>query len=459
MIWTYLMIYWVVLGVMILAALSFKNYQNHQVLSVTLSKEHSGTPEVQEISRRYRNACLFLFFAFVILSFLMFWKPIKPFIEFYMLFLTFAHLIVLGAVGSNYMNKLRTLKEEKHWIYSPKQSVVIDTEASKEKGKSAVPIFWSWIFVFLSFLPMIYLILNPDVQERYPLLFTLIGPVCQLFMLYLRRLSLSHHTPALSDNSEINKACARTEERINSMAATLAGLVLSLFWILFSASIVRNANGITVILVVLAMAISLVAIIFWQHKKIRRTEEYFFENELGEDKDIYEQDNLWKAGFYNNPNDSRLMVPKRIASMGWTVNIGHPAGKAILIGTGILIFGLLITLFAGSMIDYKVEEENSQITVSSSMYRTSFDADDIVSVEKITDIPHSIRTNGYGGASKSFGHFQVDGYGSCMFYLYNDIPEYIVIELEGDDPPYVFTNDKTLEKTDELYEYFISMIE
>lgn len=33
----------------------------------------------------------------------------------------------------------------------------------------------------------------------------------------------------------------------------------------------------------------------------------------------------WKAGlFYYNKNDHRLLVPKRIESMGWTVNFANP---------------------------------------------------------------------------------------------------------------------------------------
>jgi len=62
----------------------------------------------------------------------------------------------------------------------------------------------------------------------------------------------------------------------------------------------------------------------WQQKSIRTIENrYFSEESLGNDG-IYEQESTWKWGFYNNPSDPRIMVPKRIASMGWTINIVHP---------------------------------------------------------------------------------------------------------------------------------------
>jgi len=57
--------------------------------------------------------------------------------------------------------------------------------------------------------------------------------------------------------------------------------------------------------------------------------------------DQFEDDNMvqdptnYKAGiFYFNPKDKRVMVPKRIAMMGWTLNFA-------IIYTWMLIFGLI----------------------------------------------------------------------------------------------------------------------
>ena len=57
--------------------------------------------------------------------------------------------------------------------------------------------------------------------------------------------------------------------------------------------------------------------------------------------DQFEDDNMvqdptnYKAGiFYFNPKDKRVMVPKRIAMMGWTLNFAN-------IYTWLLIFGLI----------------------------------------------------------------------------------------------------------------------
>lgn len=45
----------------------------------------------------------------------------------------------------------------------------------------------------------------------------------------------------------------------------------------------------------------------------------------------------WSGGFYFSKRDSRTWVPKKIPAMGWTINIGTPAGAAWM-------FGLLVGL-------------------------------------------------------------------------------------------------------------------
>jgi len=446
---------------MIASALFFNNYQNHQILGVTFSKVHAQTTEVQKILKCYQTACMIQFIISFAVGLLMFWGPVKPYVDFFMLLLTVVLIIIISIIIKIYQDKLMVLKENNKWIYPVKATVVIDTDASREKGKSAVSVWWSWIFVVLSFIPTIYLILHPDAQKYYPIIFSLFGPAIQLLMVLMYRQFLNRHTPVLSENSEINKALARTEEHINSLAATLIGMVMLLFWLIFSTSIAYITDIMIGQYAIVGMIISILVIAYWQQKKTHQAEEYFFENnqsELfeGEDEnnDIYEQGNLWKWGCYSNPNDSRLFVPKRIAGMGWTINIARPIGKVFMVGVCLLVVGVLGIIAASSVTGYEIQNKNSKIIVSSVMYHSTFTADEIISVEMITKIPDSTRTNGYGGATKSSGHFSVNGYGPCMFYIYNDVKEYIVIHLEGDGPQYVFVNGETIKETDELYDYF-----
>jgi len=464
MTWTFLIIYWVVLGAMTASTLLFRKYQNHQILGVTFSQVHAKSMEVQKILKSYQMACIIEFIALFAAGLIMLLGPVKPYVDFYMLLLTIVLLIIISVIIKTFQEKLIVLKTNNKWIYTAKTTVLVDMDASMEKGKSAVSVLWSWLFVIMSFIPTIYLVLNPDAQKYYPIILSLIGPAIQLLMVLMYRQALDHHTLVLSENSEINKALARTQERINSLAATLTGLVMLLFWLILSTSIAFITDTMIGMCVVGVMIIAILVIAYWQLKKTRQAEEYFYKNsrsELfdGEDEnvDIYEQGNLWKWGlFYNNPNDSRLFVPKRIAGMGWTINMAKPIGKVFLIGVLLVVVGALGITAASSVTGYEIQENNSKITVSSVMYHSTFTADEIISVKMITKIPDSTRTNGYGGVTKSSGHFAVNGYGSCMFYIYNDVNEFIVIQLEGDGSQYVFVNGKTTEETNKLYDYFNS---
>jgi uncharacterized membrane protein len=64
-----------------------------------------------------------------------------------------------------------------------------------------------------------------------------------------------------------------------------------------------------------------------------------------EEKDAWIQDPAnYKWGlFYANPLDERLIVPKRIAWMGWSFNFSNP--KSIFIILGILVGAFLINYF------------------------------------------------------------------------------------------------------------------
>jgi uncharacterized membrane protein len=45
----------------------------------------------------------------------------------------------------------------------------------------------------------------------------------------------------------------------------------------------------------------------------------------------------WKAGiFYYNPKDKRILPPKRIEGMGWTVNFANPYSIMVLLGILVL---------------------------------------------------------------------------------------------------------------------------
>jgi uncharacterized membrane protein len=61
--------------------------------------------------------------------------------------------------------------------------------------------------------------------------------------------------------------------------------------------------------------------------------------------DAVDDDEHWKGGvFYVNRDDPALMVPRRFG-LGWTVNLGHPAGIALTVGLLLVIAALVVAVF------------------------------------------------------------------------------------------------------------------
>lgn len=60
----------------------------------------------------------------------------------------------------------------------------------------------------------------------------------------------------------------------------------------------------------------------------------------GGDVYSYDDDRYWVLGvLYNNPNDPRVLVPKRYSG-GLTLNVGNPYGRLVMAGMIVLIVGL-----------------------------------------------------------------------------------------------------------------------
>ncbi|MGI6732361.1 MAG: DUF5808 domain-containing protein [Anaerovoracaceae bacterium] len=169
------------------------------------------------------------------------------------------------------------------------------------------------------------------------------------------------------------------------------------------------------------------------------------------ENNIHDNPNNWHGFIYNNPNDPRIMVPKRNKYMGWTVNFGHPKGKLITCGFIAFMFAVFGSVAYMGIKDYRYKFEGSKFHINAAMYDYTIDKSQIASISTIKGTPPGRRTNGYGGIKKAYGHFTLEGYGKSRLYAYKSVNMYIVIQLEGNKPTHVIFNDKTLEKTEALY--------
>lgn len=166
----------------------------------------------------------------------------------------------------------------------------------------------------------------------------------------------------------------------------------------------------------------------------------------------YDDDKYWGAFFYNNPNDSSMMVENR-NGIGTTLNIGSKAGKAFFIGT--LIFTLAILLFT-FILFIKLDNasfslnitNNATVKIDAPLYDIEFNLDDIESIDKISKLPNGVRTNGSSTSSTKLGNFKFKEYGQSKVYVHCKVNDIIVIKLKD---KYVFINGENQEETERYY--------
>ena len=143
----------------------------------------------------------------------------------------------------------------------------------------------------------------------------------------------------ISKDSNINANYNRAKKK------TWADLFIAMSWVnaLFLVSfIILNifvSNDIVMIGGILVFTLLIMITVVTASVNQKAVEKRY---ERDTDLELLDDDDQWILGmFYYNPNDNRLNVEKRLG-YGGTVNIAHPAGKAITIASAVLIFGSLI---------------------------------------------------------------------------------------------------------------------
>ena len=143
----------------------------------------------------------------------------------------------------------------------------------------------------------------------------------------------------ISKDSNINANYNRAKKK------TWADLFIGMSWVnaLFLVSfIILNifvSNDIVILGAILVFTLLIMITVVIASVNQKAVEKRY---ERDTDLELLDDDDQWVLGmFYYNPNDNRLNVEKRLG-YGGTVNIAHPAGKAIMIVSAILIFGSVI---------------------------------------------------------------------------------------------------------------------
>lgn len=239
-------------------------------------------------------------------------------------------------------------------------------------------------------------------------------------------------------------ACSLIYKRTWSVYAVAGAFVVSILNTVMS---VLSGNSNPFMSVILVLLISLSFIFSFVSTKQHITQRQNKILEASESNLYTDDDDYWQGLFYNNPNDKRVMVEKRIG-YGFTVNMATTGGKVFVYGFLGLI-GVMLILLSGIFINmdfstFNLSVREQTVFVDAPLYHYSFNLDEITEISTIDTLPSRQKTNGAETARYCLGHFTLKDYGASRLYVYKDNPPYIAVRLKDG---FVLINGKTPEET------------
>ncbi|NLJ94890.1 MAG: hypothetical protein GX326_05320 [Clostridiaceae bacterium] len=423
-------------------------YNNFSIAQITFSEEHAQHIETKKLVRRIRWQMILLGIVFFLLSFLGSLDLIKPWVDFFTLAIFFVYLFLVWYLLTNGQKKLVELKKKNQWQYEPETSVSADLKATRERGKAAPSGVYAWLIWLLSFLPLLFLFFdNQQSSELWPML--VIMPLILIIIPIVYPNSIKRRQHVLFDDSNLNQTYAAKMEKLEGRSFLLIQLITTIFFIVTAFNLYffpYQSTYFIVSVVIFLIAISIV--IFVTQTKRRKIEDELNISEITH----LREGAPYKWGFYNNPHDCRIFVPKQLGGMGTTINVGQPLGKAIAFGVLIILIAAVILILTVTLIDFEIQlDQNLEIKIP--FYGYSISPNDVAEIRITSEPLNGVRINGVGGINRAFGQFDFEDYGSTRAYLNNEIDEKIIIELADTDKfSYLIFNKKSKAETLKLFD-------
>lgn len=427
------------------------NPRNNVILNTTLPREVHKDPRVLEIVKGFKKANFLVFLASLVPTPLLFFIRQPSLMILFLSVWIAAIFLASNWLVKMYSGRLSALKRENEWFVGNTRTITVDLEVTKAKSMMAVSKLW--------FLPslaaaLVFLLLGFGEQVNLFLGAAAVLGVMVYYFLYI--LTTRERARAYSEDTEINMAVTRTSIRYWSIcwAALAAVHVFDMIIMLIA---IRNNNEMLSIIGVVSMVLVSLAAIFLTHGKIRSSQERLLagsQSSICVDEDYY-----WRGGFYNNPNDSRVLVDKRIG-IGQTVNLGTRTGKLVyygsIIGLPVILLALFLVFLSLDSANFELTITDNQVEIHAPIYGYEVPLSDIQSVSLVDTVPGGSRTNGAATSKYRLGNFSIKGYGRSKLYVYNNQPQYIVLELPD---LYIFFSARTPEQTQEYYELLVDSLE
>jgi len=355
--------------------------------------------------------------------------------------------------------KLYDIKMKNNWIIEGNTHMIhIDTVLSSMSDKLPVSHWWSFGAVLftgaLLFLPQLKEYFGTNILQ-----WILPGVVLFIAILFWGlHLWFSHRKNIVySLDSSINLAMNRVEKRTWSVILLSANYLNLLSWSYLTIKIIINHwlyfsdYCIYIVLQNIPAFVIVIGFIYMQKKR---------KKVLAMDTAaiIVDDDEYWKNGWYNNPNDTNLLVQDRLCSTNYSMNMAKPAAKVISVVTAVLVtaitVGIFSVIFWFDNAEIVVKMDENQVTINAAIYNTDFNVSDIQSIKILQKMPEDDFTRTNGGATEKYliGHFKGKETGKCMLYLYRDYVPILEIKLTDET---IYLNSKNKNDVQGWYQKLI----
>lgn len=340
-------------------------------LGIRIPESERDNYELKSLGKRYIYANLSIGIPTIIIFSMIICKFVYPLL---FVLLIFAFIIVDFLIYYRYNRMVAKLKNEKGWLKTKKQFVVVDTNFTKEDHNKIMPSAWwfSISFLIIAVCVIVNIIYYPKLPYKFATHWDINGkpngysiksyrsifsmPLVQLFMVAV--MFFSYKTIGWS-KKEINPNAPEESKIRNLKFRRIWGIYIIIINYVFLLSfVISDLQTMQIIspdmrmifpfTLIISFGITVVSIII-SIKVGQGGSKLKIKSENKVDSvDVRDDDRFWKLGntIYYNKDDPSVFVEKRFG-IGWTVNAGTIGGMVFyVVIILILIFSLVPLFFA-----------------------------------------------------------------------------------------------------------------
>ena len=427
------------------------------ILGVTIPPLELSNIEITDVTKEFMYNMKILSVLSIVIYFpLMFMKTVWLLIGWFVWFSLFYYIYYKLICKFN--GKLKEVKRKNDWLLPNKHILNIDTELTKAKSKMPISKWWFLIALFIGISPFILNLINKNEYFSTAVICTgsSIAGTLILFIIYM--IYVKGRTIVYCDESKINIACNKVYKRTWSIIYTLLAILQSITnTTLYVFMLLPRVNeNVFLIAITLPVIIVVLGVVYGNRRIINMQNQLI---SVAENPIYVDSDEYWINGMsYKNPYDNRVVVEPRIGTKP-VYNLATKNGRLITYGTNIFVVVSVLTIILMmlyfELYGFNIKIIDNSVKINAPLYGIEFNVEDIEKVEIVDKLKVKLRINGIRMDEYSVGNFNVEGYGKCKLYIYNDVKPYILIKSNDE---IIFINGENEEETLRYYNEFIAVI-